>query len=123
MTKAAGLGIDLLEIDRIERALERRPNLAHRLFTEGELEFCNSKARPARHLAARFCAKEATVKALQLSACPLKEIEITGGGSEPPTVFLQGSAKAAAERLGVDVVISLTHNRHSAAAVASLVRQ
>ena len=123
MTKAAGLGIDLLEIERIERALERRPNLARRLFTEGELAFCMSKARPARHLAARFCAKEATVKALDLSGCPLKEIEITGGGSQAPKVSLHGSARAAANDLGVAVVISLTHNRHSAAAVASLVRE
>ena len=54
-----GSGIDLLEIGRLERALERRPRLAERLFTDGELADARSRRRPGRHLAARFAAKEA----------------------------------------------------------------
>ena len=65
---AAGVGIDLLEIDRLERALERHPRLAARVFTEAERDYAAARARPARHLAARFAAKEAVVKALGLSA-------------------------------------------------------
>ena len=54
-----GIGIDLLEIERLERALERRPRLAERLFTARERAYAEGKGRPAQHLAARFCAKEA----------------------------------------------------------------
>ena len=108
-----GLGIDLIEIDRVERALERRPGLADRLFTREELAYANDRARPGRHLAARFAAKEAVIKALGRSVPP-REIEIVSG--KPPTVRLHGeAAKAAGER---EIAISLTHSRDTAAAVA-----
>jgi holo-[acyl-carrier protein] synthase len=112
---AAGVGIDLLEIDRLERALRRRPRLAERLFTAAERSYAAERARPARHLAARFAAKEAVVKALGLSGgFGLREIEVVAG--EPPTVRLSGGAAAAAgER---EIEISLTHSRDYAAAVA-----
>ena len=61
-----GVGLDLLEIDRFARALERRPRLAERLFTDAERAFAAERGEPARHLAARFCAKEAVAKALAL---------------------------------------------------------
>jgi holo-[acyl-carrier protein] synthase len=115
----AGVGIDLLEIERMERALERRPRLAARLFTEAEREYAESRARPARHLAARFAAKEAVVKALGLSGgFGFREIEIVAG--EPPTVRLSGRAAEAAAGMKVD--ISLTHSRDNAAAVAVVER-
>ncbi len=114
---ASGVGIDLLEIDRLERALERHPRLAERVFTEGEREYAAARARPARHLAARFAAKEAVVKALGLSGgFGLREIEVVAG--EPPTVSLSGRAAEAAAGTRVDV--SLTHSRDFAAAVAIL---
>src|SRR5919108_277013 len=72
---AAGVGIDLIEIKRVERALERRPRLAERLFTEGELAYARERARPGRHLAARFAAKEAVIKALG-QPVPPREIEV-----------------------------------------------
>ena len=71
------LGIDLIEIDRVERALERRPRLADRLFRPGELDACRDRARPARHLAARFAAKEAAIKALGGGCGPL-DVEVVG---------------------------------------------
>ena len=86
----AGIGIDLLEIDRLERALERHPRLAERLFSDGELDYAADRARPGRHLAARFAAKEAVAKALGLSGFGLREIEVVAG--EPPTVRLSGRA-------------------------------
>jgi holo-[acyl-carrier protein] synthase len=111
----AGVGIDLLEIDRMERALARHPRLAERVFTSAERTYASARARPARHLAARFAAKEAVVKALGLSGgFGLREIEIVAG--EPPTVRLSGRAAAAADGMRVD--ISLTHSRESAAAIA-----
>jgi holo-[acyl-carrier protein] synthase len=112
---ATGVGIDLLEIERMERALERHPRLAQRLFTDAELDYAGAKARPGRHLAARFAAKEAVVKALGLTGgFGLREIEVVAG--EPPTVKLSGKAAQAAKGLQVD--ISLTHSRDNAAAVA-----
>ena len=61
-----GVGIDLMEIGRFAAALERRPRLAERLFTDGERAFAADRGEPARHLAVRFCAKEAVAKALAL---------------------------------------------------------
>ena len=114
---ASGVGIDLLEIDRLERALERHPRLAERIFTPGEREYAAARARPGRHLAARFAAKEAVVKALGLSGgFGLREIEVVAG--EPPAVSLSGRAAEAAAGARVDV--SLTHSRDFAAAVAIL---
>jgi holo-[acyl-carrier protein] synthase len=109
-----GVGIDLLEIERLERALERHPRLAQRVFTEDELAYAGERARPGRHLAARFAAKEAVVKALGLRNFGLREIEVVAG--EPPSVLLSGAAAEAAG--GWKVEVSLTHSRDAAAAVA-----
>jgi len=111
---ASGVGIDLLEIDRLERALERHPRLAERVFTQAERDYAAARARPGRHLAARFAAKEAVVKALGLSGFGLREIEVVAG--EPPGVRLSGRAADAGG--GLDIQISLTHSRDFAAAVA-----
>jgi holo-[acyl-carrier protein] synthase len=110
---SVGLGIDLIEIERVERALERRPALADRIFTPAELAYANDRARPGRHLAARFAAKEAVIKALGRSV-PARQIEIEPG--KPPTVRLHGEAAEVAGDL--ELSISLTHSRESAAAVA-----
>jgi holo-[acyl-carrier protein] synthase len=108
-----GVGIDLIEIERIERALERRPRLAERLFTEGEIAYAEERARPGRHLAARFAAKEAVIKALG-TGVPPAQIEIVPG--TPPRVSLSGHAAKLAR--DSEVSISLTHSRETAAAVA-----
>jgi holo-[acyl-carrier protein] synthase len=115
--RVAGIGIDLLEIGRLERALERRPRLAERLFTDGERTYAAARARPGEHLAARFCAKEAVAKALGLSGWNFRDVEVIGGDG-PPSVRLHGSVAARAVELGVEVKISLTHARGEAAAVA-----
>jgi holo-[acyl-carrier protein] synthase len=113
------IGIDLLEIDRLERALTRRPRLAERLFTAGERAYAATRGRPAQHLAARFCAKEAVFKALGLEVLRPLEIEVAGGGAET-RVVLHGAAGERARELGVSVEVSLTHSRQTAAAVAVL---
>jgi holo-[acyl-carrier protein] synthase len=113
------IGLDLLEIERLERALERRPALAERLFTDGERAYAASRGRPGQHLAARFCAKEAVAKALGLQAWSFRDVEVIGGDG-PPQVRLHGAAAERARELGVDVRISLTHTREDAAAVAVL---
>lgn len=111
------VGIDLLEIERLEQALTRRPRLAERLFTGGERDYAASRARPGQHLAARFCAKEAVAKALGLEAWSHHDIEVTTAGG-PPRVALHGAAERRAIELGVSVQISLTHTRTDAGAVA-----
>jgi len=109
----SGVGLDLLEIERLERALERRPRLALRLFTEGERAYASARARPAQHLAARFCAKEAVAKALALEAWSPRDVEIVTGEHGAPQVVLHGALAG----LG-PVAVSLTHDRGMAGAVA-----
>jgi holo-[acyl-carrier protein] synthase len=108
-----GTGIDMLEISRLERALARRPGLAQRLFTEAELAYAAARARPAQHLAARFCAKEAVAKALALEAWSFQDIEVVSSGAAP-TARLTGELAARSET----IELSLTHTREMAAAVA-----
>ncbi len=113
------IGLDLLDIARLEQALARRPKLAERLFTEGERAYAASRARPGQHLAARFCAKEAVAKALALEAWDARDIEVTSDGGAPG-VRLRGPPAERARELGVEVRISLTHTGRDAAAVAVL---
>ncbi len=111
------IGLDLLEIVRLERALERRPRLAERLFTPGERAYAAAHARPGQHLAARFCAKEAVAKALGLTAWSFRDVEVIATDGAP-TVALSGAAALRASELGVQVRVSLTHTHHQAGAVA-----
>ena len=113
------VGLDLLEIERMERALARRPNLALRLFCPGELAYSDSRGRPAAHLAARFCAKEAVSKALGLAVFAPLDIEVLAGGADVG-LALHGAARERAAQLGVEVEVSLTHTRGLAGAVAVL---
>jgi holo-[acyl-carrier protein] synthase len=111
------VGIDLLEVERLERALARQPRLAERLFTAAEREYAASRARPGQHLAARFCAKEAVAKALGLEAWSFGDVEVLAGDGRP-TVRLSGAAARRANELGLEIDVSLTHTRRDAAAVA-----
>jgi holo-[acyl-carrier protein] synthase len=110
------VGLDLLEIDRLERALARRPRLAVRLFTQAERDYAASRARPGQHLAARFCAKEAVAKALRLEAWSWQDVEVDGTGR----LRLEGTAARRAGELDGEVHVSLTHSRTLAGAVAVL---
>jgi holo-[acyl-carrier protein] synthase len=111
------VGVDLLEIARLERALERRPALAERVFRPGELAYARSRQRPGPHLAARFAAKEAALKALGIGGLGLREVEVEGGNRRAPTLRLHGRAAEAAAEQGVALAVSLTHSRETAAAV------
>ncbi len=111
------VGIDLLEIERLERALERRPRLAQRLFTDGERAYAGARARPGQHLAARFCAKEAVAKALGLTAWSFLDIEVVSAEGAP-SVALHGAVAERAAELGVEVSLSLTHTSRDAGAIA-----
>lgn len=111
------IGLDLLEIDRLERALARRPRLAERLFTPAERAYAADRARPGQHLAARFCAKEAMAKALALDGWSFADVEVIATGGAPE-VRLTGDAERRAAELGIEVSLSLTHTETTAGAVA-----
>jgi holo-[acyl-carrier protein] synthase len=117
VTGSPSVGIDLLEIERLERALARRPRLAQRLFTDAERAYAAARGRPGQHLAARFCAKEAVAKALGLTAWSWRDVEVVSDGGAP-VVALSGAAARRAAELGVVVHVSLTHTRSEAGAVA-----
>ncbi len=103
------VGIDLIEISRVRRALERYPGFRERCFTETERAYCDSRANPAQHYAARFAGKEAIGKALGFGvarAFAWREVEIAG--RPKPSVALSGLMKAWAERAGsVSIDVSL----------------
>jgi holo-[acyl-carrier protein] synthase len=114
----AGVGVDVVEIDRFAAALERRPRLAERCFTPAEAAYCRSRRFPPQHFAARFAAKEAVGKALGIGMTRWREVEVVRGRGAP-TIALHGRYAARAEELGVDLVhVSLTHGRDSAVAFA-----
>lgn len=116
-----GIGVDIVEIDRIRRAMDKHENFADRLFTSEEQAYCRSRARPALHFAVRFAAKEAVSKALGSGKRGMKwtDIEIRRDRLGKPYVHLSGgAASVAAEKGIIDVAISLSFGRNSAVASA-----
>jgi holo-[acyl-carrier protein] synthase len=115
-----GLGVDICEIARMERALERHPTMRDRVFTPEERAYCDSKARPAESYAGRFAAREAVVKALGgYRGRGWQDISVARAPSGAPEIRLRGNAKLRADALGVtDVLITFTHERSNAVAFA-----
>ena len=117
-----GLGIDLVEIDRIRGLLTNHgERFKERTFTAGEIAYCDSCADSAMHYAARFAAKEAAAKAigtgLWAQGVDWKDIEVVREASDRPTLLLHGGAKTHADKQGVtSMLISLTHTRELAIA-------
>jgi holo-[acyl-carrier protein] synthase len=117
MPRAVRVGVDLIEIERIRRALDRHPGFRERCFTEAERAYCDARPNPAQHYAGRFAGKEAVGKALGVGVhFTWREIEIRG--RPKPGVFLSGSTAAWAERVGAGrIELSMTHSRELAAAI------
>ena len=116
-----GIGIDLVDIPRIERVLARHGERAReRLFTGGEMEYCNTAARPAESFAARFAAKEAFFKAVRTGwgqGVNWTDVEVVSSPEGAPGLRLHGGARVRADALGVrGVHLSLTHTSDVAAA-------
>ena len=121
---AMRVGVDLIEIERIRRALARHgEDFKERCFTEAERAYCDSKPNPPQHYAGRFAAKEAVGKALGSGVYfTWKEIEIRG--RPKPGVHLTGRTAAWAEKVGAGAIeLSMTHSRELAAAVAVVVER
>ena len=111
-----GVGVDICSIERVATMLSRTPGTAERLFTAAELQYADDAGRAA-HLAARFAAKEATVKALGgVEGMSWHDVEVAAG--PPPRLELRGPAAARARAVGVrSWHLSLSHDAGVAVAM------
>ena len=119
------LGIDAVEVERFRAVLARRPSLKARLFTSDEQVNLDGTPRSIESLAARFAAKEATMKVLGVGVggVAFHSISVTTSSSGAPRLQLSGKAKALAEAKGLGVLTcSLTHTKSVAMAVVGSVR-
>jgi holo-[acyl-carrier protein] synthase len=119
-----GVGIDIIEVDRIGEKLERGKALREKIFSPAEIAFCESKANRAQHYAARFAAKEAFLKAigagLSLSH-ELHEIEVRVDSTGKPGIGLTGTfLTLAQENKWNKIHLSLSHVQSMACAVVIL---
>ena len=119
-----GIGVDIVETARIQHSLERfGERFLHRVFTEGEIAYCQSMKFPERHFAARFAAKEAASKAFGTGigkSMGWRDIDVHRKESGQPIVVFEGGAKQLAAERGVAAAwVSLSHTEHHA--VASVV--
>jgi holo-[acyl-carrier protein] synthase len=117
-----GLGVDIVEIERMAAALTRRPRMKERLFSEQERAYCDARGRPEVHYALRFAAKEAVLKALGtgFSGMRFTDVEVVREANGRPVPHLSGRAAERAAELGViemHVSLSFTHTTAVASAV------
>ena len=119
---SVGLGVDLVEVDRMERILARTPSFKAKVFSEGERVYCDRQKRPAMHYAARFAAKEAVVKALGCGftdGVSVRDVEVRRSPAGRPEAVLSGRAQEVAQEQGVtEIPLSLSHTRTDAIACA-----
>ena len=124
----AGIGLDLVDIARLQRLVAAKGERAlRRLFTGGEAAYASAKQRPFLHLAARVAAKEAAFKALSAAdgsrGIGWREMEVVTGADGRPALALHGRAAACAAKLGVTRVhLTLSHSETTAGAVVVLER-
>jgi holo-[acyl-carrier protein] synthase len=115
-----GVGIDAVDIDRFRLLLARRPKMADRLFSPAEQEFAGRRSDPLPTLAARFAAKEATMKALStgLGGVDFAEIEVLSNPGGAPRLSVSGRASERARSLGITSWhVSLSHTDTLATAI------
>lgn len=125
---SVGLGVDIVEIERMRRILERTPSFARKVFTEAEQAYCNAKTLPAMHYAARFAAKEAVCKALGtgilVDGMRMQDVEVVRDSRGKPAVKLHGTTAEIAREQGVlDIPLSLTYTHSVAVANAVAITQ
>lgn len=122
MQKGTGVGVDILEIARMQRVIERSRRFVERVFTAEEIAYCESCTYPAEHFAARFAAREAILKALGTGfsqGIGLKDVSVVHDAYGRPQARLQGRAEELAREQGIcEIALSLSHTREVAAAFA-----
>ena len=109
-----GIGIDLVDTTRMERVIKRwGDRFIHKIFTPGEIEYCQKKRKPAIHYAVRFAAKESLFKALgraQGRGIRWREVEVVRKRGEPPSLGFSGVTEGRVKNSGAKrVLLSLTH--------------
>ncbi|HSJ64090.1 MAG TPA: holo-ACP synthase [Gemmatimonadaceae bacterium] len=123
-----GVGMDVIEIARVRRLIERHGEHAlRRLFTDAERAYAETHRDPARHFAARIAAKEAAFKALATHAAGRgigwRDMEVIAGGGRPPRLLFHGQAAECAAELEVSAAwLTITHAVDIAAAAVILER-
>lgn len=118
-TSRISIGIDVVDIDRFEEVIKRRPRFAEKYFHEEELKVLEKKKNFVRHLAGRFAAKEAVVKAMGTGFCgfSLKEILILSDNKGRPVVRITGKALEVCESLGIrEFAVSISFSKNNAVA-------
>lgn len=115
-----GMGVDIVDVARLERLLEQWPRMAGRLFTDAERSYASRRHRPAEHLAARFAAKEATFKALGTGwpAIGWHDVEVVPTERGPRLALGGGAAELAGD---ATIMVSLSHDGGMAIAQVLLV--
>lgn len=109
---ARGVGIDIEDVGRFRRQdIERNPEFYQKIFTEHEISYCLSKPDPYPHFTARFAAKEAVAKTLGKTMYELKDIEIRNDKTGRPAVSVRSDT-------GLSILVSLSHTKDIAAAIA-----
>jgi holo-[acyl-carrier protein] synthase len=116
--RIVGIGVDVVEVERVQHILDRRSTFRDRVFTPEEVAYCDGKAVPARYYAARWAAREACVKALGgVRGFRWHDIRVERSPSGAPSLALEGSAKARADRMGArEVLVSFSHEGSMATA-------
>jgi holo-[acyl-carrier protein] synthase len=116
--RIVGIGVDVVEIERVQRLLRTRPSFRDRVFTPAEATYCDGKASPAECYAARWAAREAGRKALGgVRGLRWHDISVERARTGAPSLALTGAAKERADRLGVEeVLVSFSHERSVAVA-------
>jgi holo-[acyl-carrier protein] synthase len=119
-----GIGTDLIEVERLEALAERGDSYLEKVFTPAEIEYCQNHGRKAEHLAVRFAAKEAFLKALGTGlrdGLSFTDIEVQNDDLGKPSLLLTGKARECVEGLGIrQVFVSLSHIKAVAMAVVIL---
>ncbi|MEK6567690.1 MAG: holo-ACP synthase [Candidatus Omnitrophota bacterium] len=123
----SGTGIDIIEISRIKNAVRRwKDSFLRRIFTENEINYSQARKFSYQHLAARFAAKEAVLKAIgdaSIYRINLKEVEVLNDKSGKPFIRLSGEAKKIKEKKKIsDIIISMSHTHKLAVANAILIK-
>ncbi|MDQ4105560.1 MAG: holo-ACP synthase [Actinomycetota bacterium] len=120
------IGVDVVDVERMQFALERTPRIRQRLFTEAEIAYCEKFRFAERHYAGRWAAKEAVTKALGCGLIQWNGVEVMRKPRQAPTVRIFGKIEKFARMVGVreeEISISITHSELSAVAVAIIRRK
>jgi len=119
-----GIGIDEIEVARIEKQIQKEAGFKERVFTSAEIEYCESKKYRGQHYAARFAAKEAFMKAVGTGwrdGLAFNEIEIVKDELGRPALVLYGKAKEITDKHKItNIHVSLSHIKELANAIVTL---